>query len=164
MNVFGTQRVELSPEVAAILGRTSGVEAFRSTALLSQLTAGMSYTWERSRFTASISDGVTPGNGVYLTSRARTASAGLSFAGTRKLSAGLSANFTRMSSQGIVALGTLDQFNAGGGLNYVLTRMLNLTTQFDYRTFSSPGVPGREGYSFAIGISVSPARLPLGIW
>jgi hypothetical protein len=163
LNTFGTQQVQLSPEVAAILGRSSGVEAFRSVAYLSQMSAGIVYTMERSIFSASISDGVTPGNGVYMTSRARTASIGYSFAGIRKLSAGLSANFTRMSSQGVV-MGALQQFNAGGGINYVLTRMLNFSTQFDYRTFSSPGLSGREGYSLAIGISMSPARLPLGIW
>jgi hypothetical protein len=49
-------------------------------------------------------------------------------------------------------------------MNYALTRLVNLSSQFDYRTFDSPGLQGREGVAFTLGISVSGARIPLSIW
>ena len=88
---------------------------------------------------------------------------GYSFSGTRKLTFGASGNYTRMTSQSIT-IGSMEQRNAGIGVNYVLTRYLNLSTQFDYRTFRSPGVSGREGIALAIGLTVSPTAIPLPIW
>jgi hypothetical protein len=41
---------------------------------------------------------------------------------------------------------------------------LNLSTQLDYRSFRTGGLAGREGFFVAIGLTVSPARIPVSIW
>ena len=162
VHTVGTQQVELSEEVAAILGRTRGVSAFSRQDWVPQATAAAGYTLERSRFQAQISSAVVPGNGVYLTSQRQGASAGYSFTGTRNLSFGLSARYARLKSLG-VDLRNMKVISGGGGMNYRLGWGLNFSTQLDYRSFDTP-VRGREGFMLAVGLTFSRARLPLSIW
>lgn len=159
----GTQQVQLSPEVAAILGRPTGVEAFRRIAVGPQLDLRAIYTKEHSSFTASVNSGISAGNGIYITSQQRGARAGYSYTGVRKLSLGLSAGYTRFSSLGL-RLGNYTNVQGGGGMSYRLTEYLNLSAQYDRRKFDSPAVRGRNGSSVTVGLSFSGSRLPLSIW
>jgi hypothetical protein len=160
---FGTQRVQLSPEVAALLGRQTGVEAFTRRDIVRQIYASVGYTLERSRFTVSYLSGVTPGNGVYLTSQRDSIMTGYSFSGIRKLALGASARRSWTSSR-TLSIGSLNTTNVGGGLDYKLTRLLSISSQLDYRTFRTQGLRGREGFHFSLGLTVSPTRLPISIW
>jgi hypothetical protein len=159
----GTQRIALSPEVAAVLGRTQGVEAFQRITILPQATIGVSYLLERSRLYASYNDGASPGNGIYITSRMRSASGGISYTGVRRLSLGASFGYTKTSSVGL-QLGEFSTIQGGGGLTYNLARWWGLSLQADRRKFDSPGFTGRSGYALTGGISFSPGDIPLSIW
>ncbi len=163
LSTFGTQRVVLSPEVAALLGRLTGIEAYARTEWVPQFSGTVSYVLERSKFTAAYASILSPGNGVYLTSQRRAASVGYSFTGVRKLSMGISARYSQLISKASRER-NLALIGGGGGLEYALTRHVNLSSQLDYRSFQSGGVRGREGFYFAVGLSVSPARIPLSIW
>jgi hypothetical protein len=160
---FGTQRVNLSPEVAALLGRQTGVEAFTRQDIVRQVYASIGYTLERSRFSASYLSGISPGNGVYLTSQRDAIMAGYSFSGIRRMSLGASARRSWTTSK-TINVGTLSNTSVGGGLDYKLTRLLSISSQLDYRTFRTQGLRGREGFAFSLGLTVSPTRLPLSIW
>jgi hypothetical protein len=164
VHTIGTQQVELSEEVAAILGRSRGVASFSRTDWVPQGGATASYAWERSRFTAQYMSAVTPGNGVYLTSQMQEASVGYSFTGIRRLSLGVSSRYAKMKSLSISTIGDQNTIGGGGGLNYALTGLLSLSTQFDYRSFRTGGIAGREGYFLGVGLAVSGARVPLSIW
>jgi hypothetical protein len=165
VNTEGVQRVQLSPEVAAILGRSQGVEAFRRVMIQPQVNLGATYTLERSRFMATYQSGVGPGNGVYITSRQDGFRAGYSYSGIRKLSLGASAGYTRFNSLGL-QLGSYRTIQGGGGMNYRLAEHLNFSAQIDRRKFDTPSavIRGRSGTSMTIGLSYSPARFPLSIW
>jgi hypothetical protein len=164
VHTVGTQQVELSEEVAAILGRTRGVASFDRVDLVPQYSANLTYSWERSQFTTQYMAAVVPGNGVFLTSQMRGASAGYSFTGIRRLSMGVSARYATRETLAIASLQDQTTIAGGGGLNYALTRLFNISTQMDYRKFRTGGIRGREGYFIAVGLTVSPARLPLSIW
>jgi hypothetical protein len=123
----------------------------------------MIYQGERSVLSAVYATGLSPGNGVYLSSQTDSVAVGYSYAGTRKLSFGATARYQILRSKALTA-DNLTTASAGAGMNYALTRLINLSSQFDYRTFDSPGLRGREGVAFTLGISVSGARIPLSIW
>jgi hypothetical protein len=163
LEAFGTQRVTLSPEVSAILGRPTGIEAFHRRRVIPQVEASATYALERSSMRVGYISGVSPGNGVYLTSQRQALSAGYSFTGIRKLSLGLSTSYSILSSKSL-SVGELKTFRVGGGFNYSLARHLNLSSQADYRTYDSPAINGREGFSVTLGFTVSPSRIPLSIW
>jgi hypothetical protein len=159
----GTQQVQLSPEIAAILGRPVGVEAFRRIEVSPQFVLSADYTLERSRMSVGVQSGITPGNGVYITSRQDGVRFGYSYSGIRRISLGASAGYTRFSSLGL-ELGAYSTLQGGGGMNYELMEHLNLSAQIDRRKFNSPAIVGRSGTSMILGLSYSPARFPLAIW
>ena len=162
--IQGAQIVTLAPEIAAILGRTTGVEAFDSVVYKPSVDAQVTYSMERGRFNAAFSSGPSPGNGLYLTSNTQSVSSGYSYTGIRKLSLGVSVNRTRMSSLAQDIQGDLTYLQGGGGFSYNLGHNLALTTQLDGRRFRSPGIQGRSGLIFSMGLSYSPASIPLSIW
>jgi hypothetical protein len=163
LTTIGTESVQLSPEVAALLGVTTGVAAFKRQSWMPQAIASLIYQGERSVLSAVYATGLSPGNGVYLSSQTDSVAVGYSYAGIRKLSLGATARYQILRSKSLTA-DNLTTASAGAGINYALTRLINLSSQLDYRTFESPGLRGREGIAFTLGISVSGARIPLSIW
>ena len=103
------------------------------------------------------------GNGVYIASNQTSIHSGYSYAGFRKVSFGASAGYTQFNSLGL-RLQNYTTFQAGGGANYKVARHLDLSLQVDQRNFNAPGVPGRSGVGIALGLSYSPASIPLSIW
>jgi hypothetical protein len=159
----GTETFTLSPEIAAVLGRSQGVQAFQRIFIAPQASIELGYTLERSRFNISYNSGINPGNGVYITSRVDSISGGFSYSGLRKLSIGASAGYTKTNSIGLT-LGDLTNMQGGGGVTYRIARFFSLSVQADRRQFSSPGIVGRSGSSINAGLSFTPGTLPLSIW
>jgi hypothetical protein len=160
---FGTQSVELSEEVAAILGRSRGVEAFERVRYEPQIQVNGSYLLERGRATFGYTSGPGGGNGVYLTSHQQIYRAGYSYTGIRRASLGASLGYSRTKSLGLT-LGDYTTIQGGIGMNYRLTNHWNLSSQLDRRSFNSPSVVGRSGLAFTFGFTISPSPLPLSIW
>ena len=75
--------VEIDPVVAAIIGRSSAFRAFYSRELAPTYSVQVQRFFHRASLQASYSNGVTPGNGVYMVSRQNTANAGISYTGMR---------------------------------------------------------------------------------
>jgi hypothetical protein len=159
----GTQAVELSPEVALILGRSSGVAAFSRTVISPQVDVGVGYTMERGRLQAGYTRGIGAGNGIYITTERESLDAGYSYSGIRRMSIGVSAAYTRAKSVGLT-LGDYSSIQGGGGVSYRLSEYLDLSAQADRRRFRAPGIPGRSGTFLSIGLAFSPSRFPLAIW
>lgn len=163
-NTVGTQLVQLSPEIAAILGRETGLEAFDRTVVKPRVEATSSLAFKRSSWSTMFTSGPGAGNGVYTTSNQTSIHSGYSYAGFRKLSFGASAGYTKFDSLAVRIRKNYTTFQAGGGANYKLARHLDLSLQVDQRHFSAPGVPGRSGVGIALGLAYSPASIPLSIW
>ena len=162
-NVFGTRTVTLSPEIAAILGRTAGIEAFRRTIYLPLVDVTASRLWEHSSFTAGYAHQISAGNGAFQTSSGHTAFTGYTYSGIRKVSLGLSAAYTRQKTVAI-RVADVETYRAGVGGGYSIIPHLSLNGQLDWRKWSSPVIKARNGYTAMIGISYSTSRLPISIW
>ena len=83
--------MQLSPEVAEILGRSSGLAAFRRTDLGPSMALSAGYTQARGQYSFDASRSVGAGNGVLLTSAMTTVNTGYSYLGLRRQSLGASA-------------------------------------------------------------------------
>jgi hypothetical protein len=159
----GTESFTLSPEVAAVLGRSRGVQAFERAFMAPQVNMALGYTLERSRITVDYTSGVNPGNGTYITSRMDSFRGGFTYSGVRKLSIGASAGYTKTKSIGLT-LGDFTTMQGGGGVTYRMARFFSLSLQADRRRFTSPAVVGRSGSAISAGLSFTPGTLPLSIW
>lgn len=174
IGVSGVAAIELSPEVAEILGRPTTNARFTSADLAPAGGFRAQYSMRRSSLFAGFSSGATGGNGVFVATRTVTANAGYSYAGIRRTSIGLSTGWYKTTSVGF-DLGDITGFQAGIGGSYHLGEGANITMQLDYRTFSTPAnstsvtvtpsnLSARSGVAFSTTLSWSTSRLPLAIW
>jgi len=159
----GTEVVQLSPAVAAILGRTTGAAAFRRASVSPNFDGTLQYVLDRGRLYVNVQNGVGMGNGVYLATTRSTANAGYSYTGIRKASVGISAGVSRISSASL-DLRSYNTWQAGAGGSYKLYPHVHATAQVDYRTFGGSDVVGRHGYIATIGIGYVSSTIPLSIW
>jgi hypothetical protein len=159
----GVERVALSPVVAEILGRPTGLVAFDRSDIAPLIEVTVSYIQERGRLTVNASNSVMPGNGAFLTSTRTTAGAGYSYTGIRRASLGVSASYTNMRSA-LLNLPTFYSWQGGGGMTYKLAQYVNLMMQADRRYFKSSVFRGRNGTSVSVGLAFTPSRFPLSIF
>ncbi len=162
IETLGTAQVTLSPEVAEILGQSSGYQAIYRVNYIPQYSGGLTYGRGHSNFTVSAGAGVNPGNGVYLTSRTVNAGAGYSYNGIRKVSLSASAGATQLSSI-FQTLAPYRNYFGGGGASYIISRHLSTSLQTDIHTFTIDG-KNRAGYSVSLGIYWSPTEIPIPSW
>ena len=162
IETLGAAQVTLSPEIAEILGQSTAYQSIYRVNYVPQYSATLTYVRGRSNFTSSVGAGVTPGNGVYLTSRSLNAGVGYSYSGIRKVTLSLSAGASQFSS----VFQTLQHYRnyfGGGSISYTISRHISTSLQTDLRTFTING-KNRSGYSVSLGIYWSPTEIPIPSW
>lgn len=164
LEMQGLRRVTLDPIVAAILGQTTGVEAFHRITWVGRGDVRLSRTFRRSRLGLYYSRGIHPGNGIFLTSGAETAGVDFSYTGLRKWNLGASAGYSRLSSLS-EQLGRYVSYHAGGGAGYQIFRSTYFTARADVRNFEIQGSSFRRTtYHVSVGLAFSPGEIPLSLW
>jgi hypothetical protein len=159
------QSIPLSPIVAELLGVTEGNVIYRSVSYMPTYNGRLSRTFHSGVAYTGVARTVLPGNGLFLTSKTTSISAGYSYTGLRRWSftSGFSADFAQ--SQGNVT-GAYDDY--GGTLN--MSRQISGVTHFIasayVRKYSSPVFPGynRPIYGVRIGFGFAPGDVPLRLW
>jgi hypothetical protein len=120
--------------------------------------------FDRSSFSADYSMGVTPGDGVYLTSRQNVGSVSYSYTGYRRLAANVSASYGTMTAVG-QTLGQLTNFQAGAGGTYKLGHALHLEMRYDYRHYTTQNsFYKKDSNRVTLGLAFSPGATPLAIF
>lgn len=163
VETLGTQPVPLAPEIADILGVSVGFEAIYRLTYSPSMQVSATYTKRRSNLIVGYVRGVTPGNGVYLTSSMETVNVGYSYSGLRRASLSLNGGYTRYGSL-YQNIGNYGSYQAGVSSSYKLISHLNGTASFDLRRFAIVNGGNRLGTSAYVGIAWSPSRLPLPAW
>lgn len=164
LETLGSQTYTLNPEVAAILGRPTGVAVLYRVNYLTSVNATYAYRKRNWGYTGGYTRGASPGNGVYLTSQNEAFSVGASYSGLQKISFGANASYTRMVS----VFQTAEPFHysqVGGGFAYNLGHHMNFVAQADFRDMTAGlTVANRKGFSAVAGFSFSSSSLPLSLW
>jgi hypothetical protein len=108
---------------------------------------------------------VTPGNGLFLTSTALTASAGYAYTGRRLWSFGATAAYTRANSISNV-VGSYGDVSGNLSTSRQIGRFAHLTFSFSAMQYQSSSFNGynRLTYSANLGLAFSPGNIPLRIW
>ncbi|HTB11518.1 MAG TPA: hypothetical protein VK752_08105 [Bryobacteraceae bacterium] len=162
--VSGLQTVALNPVIAALLGQASTVQAFYREDFYPSGTASLSRRFKQASLNFYYSQLVSPGNGIYLTSKSENGGASYSYTGIRKVSLSISGGYNELSSlgQGIPPYRT---GTAGAGMTYSLPWSLHFVARYDYRLQEIENIAYKNnGYSVEVGLSFSPGRLPLSLW
>jgi hypothetical protein len=162
--VQGVEEVALSPAIAALLGISNVPQTFYRVYTFPTGDVRLTRQFKNSALSFDYSQSVTPGNGVYLTSRTSSGTANYSYTGIRKASLSISGGEYELSSLG-QGLQAYQQFSGGVGGTYAVYKALHLTARYDAR-HQEIDVAGyrRTSYRAMIGIAFSPGTVPLALW
>jgi len=162
--VVGIQQVSLDPVIAALLGTNFSERAFSAQSIYPSGNFSLSGRFKRSSISFHYSQGITPGNGIYLTSQQKDGGASLAYSGVRNWSFGLTGGYSRLNGlgQGLQPYSTI---NGGANATYRITRGLHALLRFDARDQQIDVVGYKHtGYRASIGLAFSPGDLPLSLW
>ncbi|HXP89108.1 MAG TPA: hypothetical protein VN841_30585 [Bryobacteraceae bacterium] len=162
--VQGLQTVSFDPVIAALLGVSSGTQAFYINRYFPAGDARLVRKFRSAQLSLAFALGATPGNGVYLTSRQDSGSGSFSYTGVRKWSFSVGGNYAKLTTIG-QGLAPYTQKTGSVGATYEIFRDLHATARFDGRdqTISVNGYV-RASYRASVGLSFSPGTIPLSLW
>jgi hypothetical protein len=159
--VQGLQRVAVDPAITALFGVSSTIQTFYRKSTFPQWEVNVDRRFQRADFALFYRNGVSGGNGVYLTSREEAEGVNFGYNATRKWSFSASAGYSRLDGIG-QNLKPYSQFNGGGGLTYAITSPVHVFARYDARHQEITDlVYRRTSYRATIGISFSPGDVPL---
>jgi hypothetical protein len=162
--VQGIQQVTLNPVVAALLGTSVGQQTFYREDFYPSGEFNLTGRFHTSSVTFAVSQSVVPGNGVYLTSRQKSANMSYSYTGIRKWNFGISGGYNALSTVG-QNLSDYSTFGGGVGITYSLPHALHIIARGDYRD-QQVDILGNHltGYRVTLGVGFSPGSVPLSLW
>jgi hypothetical protein len=159
------QVVTLDPVIAALLGVTQAYIVSYSVSYIPTYTGRLSKTF--SHGVAYLSGGriMTPGNGLFLTSRAYNGAAGYSYTGLRRWGFSLLAGYDRSESIGNI-LGEYADASAGLQTSRQISHVVHMVAGVTARKYQSSSFTGynRVIWDARVGITFSPRDVPLRIW
>lgn len=164
METLALSTVAIDPVVAAILGRSTGIAAFYALYMQPSYSGQIERRLRHGSATAGFNHGATPGNGVYLTSRQSSATAGYTYTGMRRWSLSSAFTYSDMRSIG-QDIGRYRRVSGGFGVTRSITRRnLFLTARSDaYHTVAGSTFL-RNYYTATAGLAFSPGDVPLRLW
>jgi hypothetical protein len=157
------QRVELDPIVAIITGQTFGAAAAYRVNYAPAFGASLAKSFRQASLRFSYNRGVSPGNGVYLTSQQESANAGVNYTGVRYWSFGVSAGYNRL--KGLVqTLGLYTGYQAGASVSREIGKGVQAGLRFDERRYDT-GISGfkRNSWRASLGLTWSPGEVPFSL-
>lgn len=163
--VEGLQTVNLDPVVASILGVGTTVQTYYSKNLGPSGNVVLTRRFKYAYLNLNYSRGISPGNGVYLTSRQEIGGASLTYVGARKTSFTVGGAYNNLSSLG-QSLTPYHYYSGSASVTYKLTRAVQFVARFDSRhqDITELDTFKRTSYRSSIGVAFSPGDVPLSLW
>lgn len=163
-NVDGIQSVNVDPAIVAIIGQATISQTFHRTVAVPNAEARLNRRFNRSTLGINAITGVSPGNGVYLTSRQNAVGADYSYSGRRRWTYAAKFQYTELSTIG-QSIGKYSNYNAGTGMTYKLSSVVHAQLRYDYRHYTTQNnTLQKDSHRISLGFAFSPASKPLSIW
>lgn len=165
VELLGKRQVAIDPIIAQIIGVTSGEEVFYSKNMLGSGQVGLTRTSRQGTIYLQGSRSVNPGNGIILTSQSDSLSTGYNRRLSRTLNLDASYNYSRLRGLGLIT-GTFSTHSAGVGLGWQVARYAQVTARFDRRNTDTTSATSfsLNGNRVAVGITFTPADVPVSLW
>lgn len=158
------ERVPLDPVIAAIVGQSAAITTGYRKLYTPALAGNLVRRYRRGSLTFDYSRGLTPGNGLYLTSSTERGGMGASYRGTRRAS--FFVHVSAYQHRALVQnLGKYRGYWGGVGMHYSLSHDLSLS--FDVgarRHLVTNSQFDRVSYRASVGLTYSPGERPFSLW
>ena len=156
--------VTLDPAIAALLGQSVGIQAAYRVTYVPDTQIRLTDTFRRSQFALSYANNVTPGNGVYLTSRNSTANMSYGYSGVRYWNFGVNATYSTMTPI-VQSIGSYSAYGGGIGITRELVKDLHAVLRVDARRYDIANSRFKNTeYRTSLGLTFSPGDVPLKLW
>jgi hypothetical protein len=159
------QSVPVDPAIAILIGVNSTNQLSYTRAWMTSGQMRISYAMRRGVVYFSGGRSVTPGNGLFLTSKSNSVAAGYTYTALRKWSANAAASYNRSTS--------LENFQGDYG-NYAISlslsrqiaRFTHAVLSFNARKYDSPDFNNynKWSYSLRLGLGFTPGDIPMRLW
>jgi hypothetical protein len=140
VSTVGLTEVLIDPAIAALIGQNFAVVTFSNVRDLPVAEVRLIRRFKAGSLTFDYSSTVTPGNGLYLTSRQTSGAVNYSYVASRNLRARVNAGYNQLSPLGQAqeqALGKYSNLHGGFQLLYKLTSDTYLDVGYDYRHYTT---------------------------
>jgi hypothetical protein len=153
------------PVIVALLGVTSSQQIVHQISTLPNGGARISRTVSKGILYATGGYGVTPGNGLFLTSYALRGQVGYTYTGVRFWSFTAGAGADRSEATGSLS-GHYQTVTSEVSASRQFGRTIHLVAQAHMGRYSSPDYVAynRSIYDIRVGIGFSPGNLPFRLW
>lgn len=160
----GIETITLDPTIAALLGYTQGLIAVHRTNLVPDLSAQLFKYYRVGTASVEVTDGVSPGNGLVLTSRHIVVSGHYDYIGLRRWTFQMGASRDSLSTLGVL-VGQYTSYVVDGGIVRTLARGFQANFRGEYRHYEIAGSPFlRNSYRLSLGIAWTPEERPLKLF
>ena len=162
---YSLTEVPLDPAVAALLGQSVGIQAAHRVNYAPDGAVRLTDTFHHSHFSLAYLNQVTPGNGVYLTSRNESGNATYSYSGVHHWNFSVNGTYGRMTTL-VQTAGAYTVYGGGAGITRDLAKGLHAVLRFDafHNEVASTAAFKRTQYMASLGLSFSPGDVPLVLW
>jgi hypothetical protein len=163
-NVF-VQTVAIDPAIAALIGISSAQRVSYESKIIPNIAFRLSKIVPRGTVFLYASHGLNPGNGLFLTSTATTATTGYNYTGLRRWAISTGATYNRSLSVGNV-LGEYSNYAVNLSASRQVARTTHAVFSFNARKYDSGDFKNynKWAYGVRLGLSFSPGEIPLRLW
>jgi hypothetical protein len=157
--------VGLDPAIAALLGTPMQLALAYRLDHAVNAGARLLRSFRHSSLSFGAARGITPGNGIFLTSAVTSATADYSYTGLRRWNVGCSAIYSRADATSDLT-GNYSNFSGGLGATRQLFRGTHLSLRLDARQYDSNTYSRytRVLYRATVGLAFTPRNIPLRLW
>jgi hypothetical protein len=160
----GTQVILLDPVIAAILGYTQGVIAIHRMNYIPDISAQLFSQYKVGTASLEFIESITPGNGLFLTSRRTSISGHYDYTGIRRWTFTAGGSYDDLITLGVL-VGEYRSYSARLAATRVLHAGFQATLSGEYRRFDiSDASFLRNSYRVSLGVAWSPSERPLKLW
>jgi hypothetical protein len=163
--VIGLVNVPLDPSIAAILGSGTGIQVSNQVLSAPAFRFHVGKHWHRADADIGYQSGISPGNGLILTSKMDSIDVGLRYSQSRTWSFSMHGGLTSMRASTGPAATAYTGYVAGVSVTRSIRPGVQMVARFDARPFTYVGlaVPTRNTYRATFGVIFTPRELPIAI-
>jgi hypothetical protein len=162
-STMGIVAVPIDPEIAAILGTSTGMQVSYRAMNTPIMNARITKRWRRTSADLGYRRGISPGNGLVLASTEESMTAGLRYSGANRWTVSVEAGRTTMAQ--LAGVGSYAGNTFGASLNRLIRPGLQAVARFSVLPVTYNGSQGlnRTFYRAQIGFVFSPSQIPIAL-
>ncbi len=153
----------LDPSIAAILGTGTGIQIDQRSINSPLLNARVTKKWRRASTNLSYLRGISPGNGLVLTSQQQAITAGVQYSFTNRWSLSMQAGRTSMAQ--LASVQSYNATNFGTSFSRLLRPGLQAVGRFSVLPLGTTALQGlnRTYYRAEFGFIFTPSQVPVSL-